>query len=414
MVGIFGLAVNKKKQSNFQKNISYEKNSSELLDTVINEVNPLYYQSIFDSPKGKLQVQFHNEWVTVRPYPNESDTPFFKSFDLHKTDYPKLFQQGVANSSFLSAELDTKNYKLNVFNNEPDHGYFSPSYQLIIDLRLGKVEENTHPRRDESLPVEDRQYLDRYPEISKLIGNQSLQKLEKKQLIIGEAKLESVVTIPYTAINEQELYIFDNNSTYLKEKGYSMRVKVIGKNIEIRYQPDFDGIGFKNLVVVKIFEFDQVKKTFVKTKEYEETVTGIVCPNYEISKEEEQYFIKYLKVANLLSDNCEVILRKQNLVSETLPLEVVFAGGRGCASCHAQSVYIFDENSIFLVESGADIRVKVVNNTIVVKSQLSGGGAPSPGTMGVVKVYDVDNEAKTLTKIKEYQEEYTLEDYEGK
>lgn len=61
---------------------------------------------------------------------------------IDESKYPKLFKQGVANSSFISAEMDKNADMIIVLsNNQPDHGGYSPVYQLAVDLKSSEVRE---------------------------------------------------------------------------------------------------------------------------------------------------------------------------------------------------------------------------------------------------------------------------------
>ncbi|MDD4382544.1 MAG: hypothetical protein PHD49_00120 [Candidatus Shapirobacteria bacterium] len=342
---------------------------------------PLDYSVSLDTPKGVLIIQLTEGSIFINPTEgNKSENNFKPDLTVRKDNYPKLFQQGQANASLISAKVvDGINIELS--NNEPDRGSYSASYRLIVNPITGEIKENINPRRDDTLSKEDSKYLNSYSLISKLVGNQSLWKLNKTKLVVDESKLESLVTIPISSSVSQELYIFDKDNLFLKEKGYGINVRVDKNTIEVRFKSDMVGTG-EDAINVKVYEVDNQNKTLIKVNEYR-----------------------------------EVILKSQIFTVGKLTLQALFLNGEGCSSCHGQTLSIstiVDDNTNLLIEDGTDIRVKVIGNNIVVKSQLSGGGAPSPGTMGIVKVYAVDSQNKILNKIKEYQEEYTLKDYEDK
>jgi len=104
------------------------------------------------------------------------------------------------------------------------------------------------------------------------------------------------------------------------------------------------------------------------------------------------------------------ILRKQKLILEDKTIEAVFTGGAGCVSCHAQNLYIYNEDKILILEKLIDPSVKVIGKNIYVKSKLSGGGATTIGEKGIVRVYKFDFNVNTFVQTSEYQEEYTLKD----
>lgn len=245
--------------------------------TVSDGDRPLYYIISLETPKGVLELKVLTNAIRFEPYePSQGgDKGYFKSgLVLDKNKYPKLFQQGAANASFISARVLTQSngkFVVEVSNNEPDHGSFSPSYRLSVDPISGEIVENNHPRRDESLSKADSEYLSQYPNISELIGNSTLWKLDKKPLIVGNMTFESVITIPVTSANGQGLYIFDKNKTIFVEKGYEMSVKSVGDTVEVRFKSDMLGIG-KDTMVVKVYAVDNVAKTLTKLKEYEEPI----------------------------------------------------------------------------------------------------------------------------------------------
>lgn len=335
---------------------------------------------VFETPKGDpYDVYVTKDTVSLNEFNNIVNE--LGHIILSKEEYPILFQQGIANSSFISVKqlnLKSGQFKIEVSNNQPDHGSYSSTYSLVVDPVTKLIEENTHPNRDETLSKEDSDYLSKYPHISKLIGNSSLAKLKKSELTIDGRKLQIVVTVPITSAFEQRLYIFDNNAIYLEEKGFDIKVRVDDNVIEEWYSPEMIGVGDHDVLNVNQYKFDQEKKTLTKVRD-----------------------------ANMW------VLTREQLVVGNQTFEVLTSSGAYCASCHGQTLSIVNGDSIYLVYSGSDVLVKVVGNTIMIKSQES-GGAPPPGTVGYVKVYAVDNKNKVLTKIKEYEEEYTSENYTGK
>lgn len=88
--------------------------------------------------QGPLYIVIFKDEVSFGPF----ESPY-KSFSISKKDYPDLFKQGVANSSFISAEVSkdskTGNSLVVLSNNQPDHGGYSSTYQLIINPLNGEV-----------------------------------------------------------------------------------------------------------------------------------------------------------------------------------------------------------------------------------------------------------------------------------
>jgi hypothetical protein len=362
----------------------YVGNKWNRVEPKIDESRPLDYSISLDTPKGILIIKTTEGYILINSvegnYNNRSN--FKANIVIGKDKYPKLFRQGQANASLISAKLVTNKsnsqFKVELSNNEPDHGDYSASYRLSIDPITGTIEENLYPRRDDLITVDEKRFLVQYPAISKLIGNVSLWKLNKKQIIIDGKKFESLVTINITDSNPQRLFIFDKNSVILEEKGYGISMGISNKGITVKYRNDIIGIG-DDTITTKVYEYSQSENKLAKIDEYEEQE-----------------------------------LRRQNFKVGALSLEVVFSSAKGCASCHAQTITITEGSNIYLSETLTDPRVSLVDGRITIKSQTNGGGAPSPDTMGVVKVYAVDNRNKILIKTKEYRTGYTIKDYEGK
>lgn len=64
------------------------------------------------------------------------------NFSIYKDQYPKLFKQGIANSSFISVEKDRdQDTTLTISNYQPNHGGYTPVYQLTVDLNTLKISE---------------------------------------------------------------------------------------------------------------------------------------------------------------------------------------------------------------------------------------------------------------------------------
>lgn len=60
-------------------------------------------------------------------------------FTIKKADYPELFKQGVANSSFISVVSSEDKSEIIISNNQPDHGSYSIVYKLIFNPVTKKI-----------------------------------------------------------------------------------------------------------------------------------------------------------------------------------------------------------------------------------------------------------------------------------
>jgi hypothetical protein len=106
-----------------------------VLETRLDTLIPL------DTPQGILDIVVFKDSISFEPFENAASP--YMSFSISKKDYPKLFEEGVANSSFISANVindkATGKTLVVVSDNQPDHGAYSPTYQLTVDPLEGKV-----------------------------------------------------------------------------------------------------------------------------------------------------------------------------------------------------------------------------------------------------------------------------------
>lgn len=235
--------------------------------------NPIDFLTFIETPKGPLQVKTTTDAIYIEsPEVFESINPTFKhNFVINKAKYPKLFEQGVANGSFVITKvvpMSGGKFAVEISNNQPYRGFYSPYYVLIIDPITGEVTENTHPHRDTNLTVKEIQYLENYPHISDLIGNDDIWELKTSKLNVNGLKLESLITVPITASSWQRLYVFDKDANYIEEKGYEMQVKKAGDTIEVSFMPNFSGLG-QDIVIVKVYGVDSKTKKIAIIKEYQ-------------------------------------------------------------------------------------------------------------------------------------------------
>lgn len=238
----------------------------------IKEDNAIYFLTIIETPKGPIQIKTTDKAINIGP-PEILDTmnPVFKNnFVIEKNKYPKLFRQDESGANFVLSKVITTSggkFKIEISNNIPDHGGYSPTYLITVDPITGEIKENTHPQRDNTLTSEETAYLSKYPHISDLVGNGNFWKLKRGEFSFGDFKLESLITVPITASNWQRLYIFDNNSNYIEEKGYEMQATQVGDTIEVTFMPNFPGLG-EDVTSVHIYSVDSQTKKITKIREY--------------------------------------------------------------------------------------------------------------------------------------------------
>lgn len=107
----------------------------------VNEIKPLDTVVNIEASQGTISALITQEKIFIQPF--ETVTGSYEHFSITKEDYPELFKQGIANSSFISVELyedhKTKKEMLMIVNNQPDHGGYSPVYRLVTDPVSGDV-----------------------------------------------------------------------------------------------------------------------------------------------------------------------------------------------------------------------------------------------------------------------------------
>lgn len=117
--------------------------TSTISSPVPTTLNPLGFITNIKTSRGTVYLLIDQENVYVDPF--EITVNNSKYITIKKDDYPKLFEQGVANSSALRAEeyIDpqNKNEFIKVSNNQPDHGGVKSTYVLLINLFTGEIKE---------------------------------------------------------------------------------------------------------------------------------------------------------------------------------------------------------------------------------------------------------------------------------
>ena len=104
-------------------------------------LKPLSSLITLDIPESRLDILVGQEAIIFQPFEVASSP--YESFSISKSDYPKMFEQGVANFSFITVQLFQKdnNYFVLLSNNQPSHGGFVPEYKLTVDPFTKEVKE---------------------------------------------------------------------------------------------------------------------------------------------------------------------------------------------------------------------------------------------------------------------------------
>jgi hypothetical protein len=125
-----------------QKLVNDKKFQINQSNQVINKSRPLDFLTTFETNKGKIYILISQEFVSFQPFDISDDA--FKQFSIKKDKYPKLFQQGIAQWSLISAEKQEteKEILVKLTNKQPSHGAYAPVYSLIVNPITGEIKEN--------------------------------------------------------------------------------------------------------------------------------------------------------------------------------------------------------------------------------------------------------------------------------
>lgn len=86
---------------------------------------------------GHLDVLIQEHQIEIQPF--EIATSSCKSFVITEDQYPKLFEQGIANLSFITIRPDMSKSLIIISNNQPSHGDYVSVYQLEANPTTGVV-----------------------------------------------------------------------------------------------------------------------------------------------------------------------------------------------------------------------------------------------------------------------------------
>ncbi|MBI4080442.1 MAG: hypothetical protein HY430_01575 [Candidatus Levybacteria bacterium] len=103
---------------------------------------PLGYLTQVETSRGTLYLELQNDYISFNA--NEVAVNNDVTIKIKREDYPKLFEQGVANSSVLQVKL----YKdpngeefIELSVNNPDHGGYARAYVLLVNPFTGTIKE---------------------------------------------------------------------------------------------------------------------------------------------------------------------------------------------------------------------------------------------------------------------------------
>jgi len=101
---------------------------------IINEARQQDNMYLFEIPQGRYDVLVLKDEIWFNEFSNIINE--LGHFTINREQYPELFKQGVANSSFISVQLiENTKYepKIEISNNQPDHGSYAATYRLTFN-----------------------------------------------------------------------------------------------------------------------------------------------------------------------------------------------------------------------------------------------------------------------------------------
>lgn len=104
---------------------------------------PLDSLITLETNKGKLEVLISSDQVYLQPFEAAEDNQM-KAITITREQYPRLFKQGAADSSFITAKIEPgsgDSQQITISNNQPNHGGYSPTYHLTVDPLSGDIQE---------------------------------------------------------------------------------------------------------------------------------------------------------------------------------------------------------------------------------------------------------------------------------
>ena len=114
---------------------------------------PLGYIAHVETSKGTIYIWMNENFISFNPYEGAVNNGTL--ITLEREDYPKLFEQGIANFSVLEAveyiDPQGNEMSIEVSNCQPDHGGFARTYVLLVNPFTGEIKEglNDYQKRDQ-------------------------------------------------------------------------------------------------------------------------------------------------------------------------------------------------------------------------------------------------------------------------
>lgn len=109
---------------------------------LINRVEkPISTLTIVDLGTCKLYTIINSDSIWFEPFENAA-CGSKSGLTIEKDQYPNLFKQGAADSNLISIKRDKNSDSTVIVSNEqPDHGAYSPVYQLSVNVKTGEISE---------------------------------------------------------------------------------------------------------------------------------------------------------------------------------------------------------------------------------------------------------------------------------
>lgn len=97
-----------------------------------------------------INVVVYSDYIYLEPFEQNSQLSSFEGMTILSTNYPELFNTGDSGQNFISVTTIIKSGAeyVQISNNQPDHGGYSSTYSLYLDVKTGQITETLEePRR---------------------------------------------------------------------------------------------------------------------------------------------------------------------------------------------------------------------------------------------------------------------------
>lgn len=88
-----------------------------------------------------ISIVVYSDHVYIEPFEQNNEPTSFQGMTISSSNYPELFKNGASEQNFISARTVSKSGAeyTQISNNQPDHGGYSPTYSLYLEVKTGLI-----------------------------------------------------------------------------------------------------------------------------------------------------------------------------------------------------------------------------------------------------------------------------------